>query len=154
MYSLDTFGTGWPGKFWIGIQQKKNLSLQKTKDSWKFFNILSTSVWRIYLTNNFKIQISRIWYFRDIFDTFLFWKNELHIYFKDIMTKCVTNIAKNTEKSLVKNCQIVNSKATNPKFRTWSKKYTLMQLELRLNSNLKEKLACKQGWKTYFIDRK
>ena len=35
-----------------------------------------------------------------------------------IMTKCVKNIAKDTKNSLAKNYQIVNLKATNPKFRT------------------------------------
>ena len=53
------------------------------------------------------------------------------------MTKSVKNIAKDTKRDLVKNSQIVNSKETNPKFKTWSEKYKLMLMEVWLKSNLR-----------------
>ena len=56
-----------------------------------------------------------------------------------MMTKSVKNIAKDTKENLTKNYQIANSKARNPKFRTWSDKFTLMQMELRPKSNLATK---------------
>ena len=54
-----------------------------------------------------------------------------------MMTTGVTNIAKNTKEILAKNSQIVNSKETNPKFKTWSEKYKLMLMEVWLKSNLR-----------------
>ena len=54
-----------------------------------------------------------------------------------MMTIGVINIAKNTKEILTKNFQIVNSKKTNQKFRTWSKKYKLMLMEVWLKSNLR-----------------
>ena len=38
------------------------------------------------------------------------------------MTKGVKNIVRNTKGNFGKNCQLVNSKATNQKFRNWSEK--------------------------------
>ena len=51
-----------------------------------------------------------------------------------MMTKRVKNIAKNTKTDLTKNYQIVNSKATNQKYRICFEKCTFMKMEVFNNS--------------------
>ena len=46
------------------------------------------------------------------------------------MTKLVKNIVENTKENLAKNYQIVNSKATYPKYRICFEKCVLMQMEV------------------------
>ena len=50
--------------------------------------------------------------------------------------KNVNDIAIYTNMILVKNSQIVNSKGTNPKFKSWLEKLKFVQMEMWLKSNL------------------
>ena len=55
---------------------------------------------------------------------------------ESMMTLGVIGIAAITKMKLVKNYQIANIKETNPKSRNCFEKFKLMQMELRLKSNL------------------